>query len=176
MTQRDDSQLMAQLAQGDLQALGELVKRHQARARALAYRFTGRWDAADDIAQDAFLRIHRAAVSYRPTADFSTWLYRIVWNLCLDRAKRPRLVGLDESSDPAATPDPDQLEQEEQTKIVQQAVQSLPERQRMVVLLHRFEGLPIRRIAAVMETTESAVESLLTRSYQQLRVKLANLK
>src|SRR5512138_2650513 len=102
--QPSDAQLMSRLATGDMSALGALVERHQDRVRSLAYRMVLRWDAAEDIAQETFLRVYRSAPTYQPTASFSTWLYRIVVNLCLDAAKKPRMAALPASEPPAGAP------------------------------------------------------------------------
>jgi len=169
-----DAELMRRLAQGNMNALAILVKRHQDVARRVAYRFTGRWDVADDMAQDAFLRLYRGAAGYKPTAAFSTWLYRIVVNLCLDHAKRPRLAALpDERACAATASAPDEaLRRQECVDAVRQEVAALPERQRIAVVLHRFERLDHAQIAQSTGWSESAIESLLVRAYAQLRQRL----
>jgi RNA polymerase sigma-70 factor, ECF subfamily len=171
-----DAELMRQLAQGDMRALGVLVKRHQDVARRVAYRFTGRWDVADDMAQDAFLRLYRGAAGYKPTAAFSTWLYRIVVNLCLDHARRPRLAVLpDEPSCAPAGAAPDEtLCRQERAQAVRREIAALPERQRIALVLHRFERRDHAQIAQSTGWTESAIESLLVRAYAQLRQRLAD--
>jgi RNA polymerase sigma-70 factor, ECF subfamily len=168
-----DEQLMLRLAQGDRSALAGLVERHQDRVLRLAYRHTQRWDVAEDIAQDSFVRIWRTASSYRPSAAFTTWLYRIVVNLCLDWHKRRRGVYLSEGMEPSSE---SRDEQQEVVQRVQQAIGALPERQRMVLLLHRFEGLSHREVASATGWSESAVESLLVRAYSALRDRLAEEK
>jgi RNA polymerase sigma-70 factor (ECF subfamily) len=169
----DDVELMSRLAHGEMECLGTLVRRHQHRVRCLAFRYTGRWDVADDIAQEAFLRVYRSAANYHPSAAFSTWLYRVVVNLCLDWGKRPRIAPLKEIDPPLdAGPDRGMLQLEKQQAIAG-AIASLPERQRMAVLLHRFEGLSHSEVAQSTGWSESAVESLLTRAYAALRATLA---
>lgn len=172
-----DARLMAELAGGDMGALGELVRRHGQRVRALAFRVTRRWDLADDLAQEAFLRVLRSARDYEPSAAFSTWLYRIVVNLCLDALRKPRPAplgdGLAQRGDPAqAAPEVDLLRRE-RAEAVADEVARLPDRQRLAVLLHRFEGLGHAEVAKAMGCSASAVESLLVRAYQQLRRRLA---
>jgi RNA polymerase sigma-70 factor, ECF subfamily len=167
-----DADLMRFLAVGDMGALGSLVKRHQDAVRAIAYRMCGRWDVADDLAQEAFLRVHRSAGSYRPTAAFRTWLYRIVVNLCLDRARTPRLALANDGLPDSGAAADESLIRDEKVRAVQRAVAALPERQRMALVLHRFEGMTQGQIAQTKGWTESAVESLLTRAYQQLRQEL----
>ncbi len=170
-----DADLMRLLASGKLSALGDLVRRHQDTVRAFAYRMTRRWDLADDIAQEAFLRVYRSAANYRPTAAFRTWLYRIVVNLCLDRVKAARPLALAEDPDLPAGQSADQiLALEEQAAAVHRAIDALPERQRTALILHRFENLSHSQIAQSTGWSESAVESLLSRAYTELRQKLMN--
>ena len=97
---------MTRLADGDKQALAELVQRHQQRVLELAYRLTGDWASAEDLAQDTFLRVWRSAARYRPQARFTTWLHRIVVNLCLDASKkrRPATGGLPDNADARVPP------------------------------------------------------------------------
>lgn len=169
-----DPELMRRLAHGEMNALAILVKRHQDLARRVAYRFTGHWDVADDIAQEAFLRLYRAAESYKLTAAFSTWFYRIIVNLCLDHAKRPRLAPLpDKPAFAASVPPPDQaLRRQECIDAVRHEIAALPERQRIALVLHRFERLDHAQIAQATGWSESAVESLLVRAYAQLHQRL----
>ena len=175
---KDDVQLMALLAKGDRGAFTALVKRHQNRVLEIAYRTTGDQALTEDIGQETFLRVWRSAGRYQPTAQFSTWLYRIVVNLCLDAfKKRKALVGNQpdtpgpESGEPS-TP----LEQGDRAVAVRAAVAALPERQRVAVVLHRFSGRPQRAIAEATGWSESAVESLLVRAYAALRKSLKDLE
>jgi RNA polymerase sigma-70 factor (ECF subfamily) len=171
---RPDSLLVQAIAEGHLDALEPLVRRHQDGVRRLAYRFLGEWSDANDVAQDAFLRVVRAAPRYQPTARFTTWLHRIVVNLCLDsRRRRARFVAADLPDGPACLP-PDVLERDETVRRVRQALNGLPERQRTAVILHRYEGHSHREIAEVTGWSESAVESLLVRGYANLRRVLAD--
>ncbi len=175
---RDDAQLMALLAEGDRTALGELVKRHQHRVLEIAYRTTGDQALAEDIGQEAFLRVWRSAERYQPTAQFSTWLYRIVVNLCLDAfKKRKPFAGNPPNAAEAESAQPSMLlERGDRATAIRAAVTNLPERQRLAVVLHRFSGLPQRAIADATGWTESAVESLLVRAYATLRKSLKNVE
>lgn len=155
---------MAKLAAGDTAALARLVRRHQDRVRVVAYRHTHRWDAADDIAQETFLRVWRAANRYQPSASFTTWLYRVVVNLCLDWSRKPRLASIPDGVRAKA-----QHDGAETSARVQAAVAALPERQRMAIVLHRFEGMSHQQIAEVTGWSASAVESLVVRAYASLR-------
>ena len=174
----DDVQLMARLAAGDRTALGTLVQRHQQRVLELAYRTTGDHALAEDIGQEAFLRVWRSAKRYKPTAQFTTWLYRIVVNLCLDAFKRRKAVTGDvpNAADNGAAPLAAATEERERAKAVQHAVAALPDRQRVAVVLHRFSGLAVRTTAEATGWSESAVESLLVRAYAALRQTLKALE
>lgn len=173
-----DHELMAQIGQSNRAALGTLVQRHQAKMVELAFRFLGRWDAAEDVAQDVFVRVWRAAATFRPEAQFTTWLYRLAANLCWDRrrqaARELRLrsaAPAPGSADPAATT----LETRDRIARVRQAVAGLPDRQRLVVILHRYQGLTHDEIADATGWSQSAVESCLVRAYENLRKSLSDM-
>jgi RNA polymerase sigma-70 factor (ECF subfamily) len=169
---------MAEVARGDMGALGVLVRRHQQAVIGLALRMLGRRDAAEDVAQEAFLHVHRAARRYQPDAKFTTWLYRIVVNLCHDARRRARRgpAQLSEGAAPAQDPVADPIEAVERAERVRRAVSSLPDRQRTAVILHRYQGLSHHEIAQAMGWSESAVESLIVRAYATLRRELADLR
>lgn len=175
----NDSELMARLAKGNMSALGELARRHQTRVLELAFRTLGTWDLAEDVAQETFLRVYRAAKHYKPTAKFTTWLYRIVINLCLDEKRKRSKAGAPlepELCEQLPATNNDTTEQQETAAIVRAAVYALPERQRVAVLLHRYHGLNHAEISEVTGWTRSAVESLLVRAYANLRAKLIKMK
>ena len=174
-----DIELMTRLAAGDMSALGELARRHQVKVLELAFRTLGRWDLAEDVAQETFLRVHRAAIHYKPKAKFTTWLYRIVVNLCFDeRRKRAKTAAPLEyaASEVLAKSDCDSAERKEVVGLVKTAVNELPERQRLAVILHRYDNLSHGEISEVTGWTKSAVESLLVRAYANLREKLDKMK
>ncbi|KPK72935.1 MAG: hypothetical protein AMJ79_15445 [Phycisphaerae bacterium SM23_30] len=177
-----DEQLMAAVAGGDMSGWGLLIRRHQGQALALAYRTLGNWDQAEEVVQESFLRVYRAAKRYRPEAKFTTWLYRIVVNLCLDEKRRFRRRGLNiadlpepQSTNPQDNP-PAVQEQNERAQKVWEALDRLNKRQRMAVVLHRFQGLSHQQVAEVTGWSASAVESLLVRAYRNLRRELADLQ
>ena len=177
-----DEQLMAAIAQGGMAEFGELVTRHQEKAFALALRTLGQRDLAEDISQEAFLRVYRSAKRYQPKAKFTTWLYRIVVNLCLDERRKSKRnpIGLSKYSENLESKSDDDpatiLETEEKKNIVWKAIKKLKKRERVVVVLHRFHGLSHTEVASTMGCSQSAVESLLVRSYQKLRKELAKYK
>lgn len=172
-----DAADMARLARGDRAALATLIRRHQQRVWNIALRFSSRPEDADDLTQETFLRLWRGAAAYRPTAQLTTWLYRIVVNLWIDLQRRRSQAPLPlnpELPDPPHL-DPDLLESAETAQRVRQAVADLPERQRIVLVLHRYEGLSLKQIEASTGWSAGAVESLLSRAYAQLRQALHDL-
>lgn len=173
-----DAQLMARLAGGERAALALLVRRHQRQVFQLAYRTTGDHVLAEDIGQEAFLRVWRYAKRYESTAQFTTWLYRIVVNLCLDAFKRRRPITGDVHANGDVEParQVGTIEAGERADAVQRAVAALPDRQRLAVVMHRFSGLAVRSIAEATGWSESAVESLLVRAYAALRRALQELE
>jgi RNA polymerase sigma-70 factor, ECF subfamily len=176
--ERSDSELMAAVAGGSREALAQLVRRHQAAVFALALRFLGRWDVAEDIVQDVFIRVWRGAARYQAAAQFTTWLHRITVNGCLDarrRSARGPVTVPEAGLDAAACDPPDPIEARETAGQVRRALDALPERQRMALVLHRYEGLSHRKIAHATGWSESAVESLLVRGYAAMRAALADL-
>jgi RNA polymerase sigma-70 factor (ECF subfamily) len=169
-----DEQLVRQVGRGKTRALGVLVRRHQEQALRLAFRTLGDWHLAEDVVQDAFLRVNRAAPRYKPDAKFGTWFYRIVVNLCMDVLRKRQRQGASaagaEGQSGSGQDDPQERYQvRELQAAVKEAVDRLGERERIAVILHRFEGLSHREIAEVTETSISAVESVLVRAYRKLR-------
>ncbi|MCP4256596.1 MAG: sigma-70 family RNA polymerase sigma factor [Planctomycetes bacterium] len=175
----NDVELMTRLAKGDMSALGDIVRKHQDKVLSLSYRVLGDWHRAEDVTQETFLRIHRAAKNYKSKAKFTTWLYRIVINLCFDeQRKRAKAAAPLEDADSVvlAESNCNASERKEVVKSVKTAVNELPERQRLAVILHRYDGLSHAEIGEVTGWTKSAVESLLVRAYANLREKLNKMK
>jgi RNA polymerase sigma-70 factor (ECF subfamily) len=172
----NDIELMARLGRGDLAALGILAQRYQNRVLALSYRLLGDWHRAEDVSQETFLRLQQAAGQYEPRAQFTTWLYRIVHNLSMDQQRRTRNAPVSLEALPAEKEEPasaSPAERHELAEAVRTAIAELPERQRRVIILHRYEGLSHDQIGEVTGWSRSAVESLLVRAYENLRKKLA---
>lgn len=177
-----DEELMLAAGKGDLGAFEQIVLRYEAALWSIAYRFLGDRTGAEDIAQEAFLRVFESAPRYRPTAALGTYLRRVVINLCLDRARRKQpqqlsAEGLELSaSRKYASPSPlDALVSEERDEAVRRALDKLPARQRMALVLRHYEGLSYREIATVMGTSAKAVERLLARARASLEVLLRDL-
>jgi len=186
-----DVQLMLRTQEGDEQAFALLVENYQDRLISIFTHVFHSQDQAEDLAQDVFMRIYRARMGYKPTAKFSTWLFRIANNLASNSQRnkgRKREVafkgGVTESGSMGVRPEEHivadksaflptrQLDQHEMKDLVQDAIASLNENQRIAVLLHKFEGMSYADIGETMELSISAVKSLLSRARENLRMKL----
>lgn len=174
MPNPSDESLMVAVAQGDFSAFEQLIERHQHGVWRTAWRMVGDYQAAEDLAQDAFLRILEAAERYRPSASFRTYLYRIVVHLCIDHQRKLRPVpqkdaGL--SADPSSQAE-ERVVLDELSEAVQQTLAGLPSKQRSAIVLRYYQGLSTREIAEVMETSVKAVERLLARGRAKLQRRL----
>jgi RNA polymerase sigma-70 factor, ECF subfamily len=174
MAEASDEDLMARIAQGDERAFRQLVARYAPRAVGLARRITRNEADADEIVQEALLRVWLNAPRWRPTAAFRTWFYRVVVNLCLNRRRRAPMLALAAAGDPAdSAPDAfARMQREEVDRRLIAAIAELPERQRVAIVLTYHEGLSNADTADVLETTVSSVEALLVRAKRALRDKL----
>ncbi len=162
---------MEAAGRGDLSAFAEIVARHQDGAWRLAYRFSGDAGDAQDLVQEAFLRLLAAAERYRPLASFRTYFYRILTRLCLDHARKRRPVHMEtvpEMADGGPAPD-ERLLRGEREAAVRQALAALPERDRLAVVLRYFEGCSAQEMAEVLGTSAKGVERLLARARGRLR-------
>jgi RNA polymerase sigma-70 factor (ECF subfamily) len=143
--------------------------------------------AAEDLAQEVFLRVYRSRESYEASAKFTTWLYRIATNLAVNHARDTRherpenTVSLDEPDEenghtldlPDRTPSAEEaIVRRERVAAIRQRVQALPERQRIAVVMHKYQQMEYRQIADVLKLSESATKSLLFRAYETLREQL----
>ena len=166
-----DEVLMTAAGRGDMDAFEELVRRHQRRAINIAYHFLGNREEAEDLAQEAFLNILKRAESYRPTAQFKTYLYRVIANACMDhrRKKRPQPRAFLPERESVSSDPGGRMAREERVEVVRKAIDELPERQRMALVLQQYEELSYLEIADAMDCTRSAVESLLVRARRNLR-------
>ena len=171
-----DHDLMARTAQGDGRAFQILARRHAGRALALARRILRNEALAEEVVQDALLRVWINAPRWRPEAAFRTWLYRIVVNLCLNARRRASdlpLAAADHVADAAPAADV-QLEARERDRRLAAAVDALPPRQRAAITLTYQEGLGNAEVAAVLDTSVSGVETLLVRARRAVRAALEN--
>lgn len=173
MHEDSDEALMARVARGNEPAFRELARRHMPAMLGLATHIVGAADA-EDVAQEAFLRVWTNAPRWQPLATFRTWITRIVVNLCLDRKRRAPMLPLEVAGDPA-DPTPDaarQVEINEAERDIAAAIAALPDRQRAVIVLTYREGLSNAETAAALDTSVGAVETLLVRAKQALRKSL----
>ena len=169
-----DEALMARIARGDERAFRALASRHLPAMLGLARRILGNAADAEDVAQEAMLRVWTHAPRWQPLAAFRTWLTRVVVNLCLDRKRRAPWVALEaagELVDPAPTAG-EAAEHGERERQLAGAIAELPARQRTAIVLTYSEGMSNAQVAEILDTTVSAVETLLVRGKQNLRTKL----
>ena len=160
-----DDELMAAVVRGDMVAFETLVQRHRTAAWNVAFRLLEDADGAEDVAQETFLRVLRAAPRYQPMAAFRTYLYRIVTRLCHDHRRRAGPSdGRDPDAESSSAPSPDEVAAAgEQRRAVREALGTLPVRQREAVILRYYEGLTYDEIANVLGTSRKGVERLLAR-------------
>jgi RNA polymerase sigma-70 factor, ECF subfamily len=187
MSEMSDAEVMLLAGAGDDSAFEYLVGKFRRAIVSFMYRMTHNQAVAEELAQEVFLRVYRSRSSYQAEAKFSTWLYRIATNLGVNHARDTRTermapsVNLDEQ-DPetgttpdvaAATPNVEtEILREERLGAIRQHVMALPERQRVAVLMHKYQGLDYKEIGKVLKLSESATKSLLFRAYETLRDKL----
>ena len=172
-----DETLMARIAEGDDGAFSTLVARHLDRAVRTAQRLLGDRSEAEDVAQDAFLKLWQHAARWRPEGGrFTTWFYRVVVNAAIDRLRRPRLAALDSAPEPADERENAyrDIHRAETAKAVAAAMAELPERQRTALTLCHYEELGNIEAAEVMGVSVGALESLLIRATRALRDRLAS--
>jgi len=182
-----DAAVMLRVAAGDESSFNYLVGKYHRSMISFLYRMVRSQAVAEELAQEVFLRVYRSRESYRAEAKFTTWLYRIATNLAVNYARDTRQersaqnVYLDApDEETGTTPDvaDDELTveqrmlREERMAAIRSHVMALPERQRMAVLMHKYQGMDYRQIGDVLKLSESATKSLLFRAYQTLRDRL----
>lgn len=171
-----DAELLARYAAGDRTAARVLTLRHAPRLLALAGRMLGDRAEAEDVAQEAMLRLWRIAPDWRAEgAAVGTWLYRVASNLCIDRLRRRRERPVAELADrPDGAPGAQaRLEGADRATALRAALATLPDRQRLAIVLRHLEERPNPEIAAILGTSVEAVESLLGRGRRALAAELA---
>src|ERR1700694_1579801 len=182
-----DVDAMLRVKTGDESAFASLVQKYRRPMVGFMFRLCHNPSTAEELAQEVFLRVYRSRASYEPTAKFTTWLYRIATNLAVNYARDTRherpenTVRLDEPDlETGTTPDlaDDSLSAEEQIlkrerlAAIRSKVNALPERQRVAVIMHKYQQMDYRQIAGVLKLSESATKSLLFRAYETLREQL----
>ena len=170
-----DDRLLARYAAGEADAARRLTERFLPLAYRLAVRLLSDRGEAEDVAQEAMLRLFRAASGWQPgQARVSTWLYRVTANLCTDRLRKTQplpLAAAPEVADGRASAT-DTIMAANRQAALQQALAGLPERQRLAVVLRHIEGLANPEIARIMDIGTEAVESLVARGKRSLKAAL----
>ena len=180
--------LMIKTSKGDEDAFEALALRHQTSVLNLIYRFIGDRTKAQDLAQEVFLRVWQAAENYEPKAKFTTWIYRITVNLCLNELKSARRKrwfsfhrtdedsekSIEETFSDGSPTAEDLLLAKERSRQISDALHSLPDNQRMALVLKRYDDLSYQEIAQIIGCSVSAVESLLVRAKRNLQEKMKN--
>jgi RNA polymerase sigma-70 factor (ECF subfamily) len=185
---------MLDVKSGDDSSFELLLRKYRTPVVNFLYRMVRDTAAAEDLAQEVFLRVYRARGQYLPTAKFTTWMFRIATNLALNALRdgryrqqevsidRAAFDSVDRESEPPALEIPDrqpsielELIRRDRAEQVRRAVEALPEKQRAAVLLHKYQEMDYDEIAGVLGCSESALKSLLFRAYETLRVELAPL-
>ena len=186
---RTDVQLMLDVKAGDEASFDFLLRKYRSPLVNFLFRMVRDQATAEDLAQEVFLRVYRARHKYNPSAKFTTWLFRIATNLALNSIRDRRYQKLEFSIDaPAGEEDSTPRElparemridehmiERDRAQFIQRAIASLPEKQRVAVLLHKYEEMDYGEIAGILECSESALKSSLFRAYETLRVQLAPL-
>jgi RNA polymerase sigma-70 factor (ECF subfamily) len=182
-----DAAIMLRVAAGDEACFNYLVQKYHRAMIHFLFRMVRNQAVAEELAQEVFLRVYRSRESYRAEAKFTTWLYRIATNLAVNHARDTRhergaqTIYLDAPNEetgttPDVADDEPSVEQSmmrnERMAAIRTHVMALPERQRMAVLMHKYDGMDYRQIGEVLKLSESATKSLLFRAYQTLRDKL----
>ncbi len=183
----EDIKIMLEFKNGDKSAFDKIMDKYEKPIINFAYRFTWDKNSSEDLAQEVFLRVYKAAKNYLPNAKFSTWLYKIATNVCIDYKRKIRrdtsmhrdfgagktTKGEDSKilmdvEDKSASADKS-LEERETEETVKKALASLPESQRIAVILRIYEEKSYEEISRIMEVTVPSVESLLFRARQELK-------
>ena len=182
-----DSEVMLRAGQGDYAAFNYLIAKFHRPIHGFLNRMVRNQAEAEELAQEVFLRVYRSRASYAAEAKFTTWLYRIATNLAVNFVRDHKLertsptVNLDEPDyETGMTPDvadrqpgvEQKMLRAERMAEIRSHVMDLPERQRLAVLMHKYQEMDYREIAAVLKLSESATKSLLFRAYETLREKL----
>jgi RNA polymerase sigma-70 factor (ECF subfamily) len=178
---------MLRVKAGDQSAFDYLVQKYRRPLVSFMYRMARNTAVAEDLAQEVFLRVYRSRQTYEASAKFTTWLYRIATNLAVNHARdtrheRPEVtVSLDEPDEETGTtldlPDAtvtaeESLVRRERRLAIRAKVEALPERQKLAVIMHKYQQMDYKQIADVLKLSESATKSLLFRAYETLREQL----
>ena len=182
-----DAEVMLRVKAGDESAFDYLVQKYRRPLVSFMYRMARNTAAAEDLAQEVFLRVYRSRQTYEASAKFTTWLYRIATNLAVNHARDTRherpevMVSLDEPDEETGTTldvadgtvtAEEALVRRERMLAIRSKVEALPERQKLAVIMHKYQQMDYKQIAEVLKLSESATKSLLFRAYETLREQL----
>jgi RNA polymerase sigma-70 factor (ECF subfamily) len=179
-----DARLMLRFKDGDTEAFEHLFSRYTRAIMNYAYRFVRNRETAEELAQEIFLRVYEGAAGYQPKAKFTTWLYRIATNVCLNEIRKPRFRVAHQSLATARLDDRDthalearsesdmSLAQEAISHALRQALNQIPDKQRIAFILNKYQELSYAEVAEIMGTSEKAVKSLIHRAKEALAEKL----
>ncbi|MEP6756834.1 MAG: sigma-70 family RNA polymerase sigma factor [Chthonomonadales bacterium] len=190
LTPSETKRLVQRCKTGERGAFDDLIRRYEKKVYNFAYRLSGNYDEANDVASETFVRVFNALHNFRGDSSFITWLFRIVTNVYLDEKKRQRnrphqsleeIIELEEASvqrqieDPGPTPEV-QVQRLESTELLQDAINSLPEYQRMMIVMYHTDNRSYDEIAAILDLPIGTVKSRLNRARLSLRDKLEPLR
>lgn len=168
-----DEKLLLRIQEGDHSAFATLVERHSTKYYALSYRYLLNCEEAEDMVQEAFLKLWERPDKWQANkgAKFTTWFYRIVVNMCLDKKKKQTTLPItapEELHDPSQNQEKRTL-QDEQQALLQHSITQLPKKQKTALILCIYESLSQKEAAAIMKTSEQAIQSLLVRAKKTLK-------
>ncbi len=186
-----DVQLMLKCQKDDKEAFEQLLDKHKSMVINIIYRFMADKNEAEDLAQEVFLKIYTSRHNYKPKAKFTTWVFKITANLCLNHIRNTKkytsqTISMDETSEQKEEHPAQQFEDTKQAKpneallkkeleeVVREAIQSLPPNQGMAVILRRYQDLSYEEIAQTLHCSVLSVKALLFRAKENLRRKLKN--
>ncbi|MBN1233945.1 MAG: sigma-70 family RNA polymerase sigma factor [Candidatus Coatesbacteria bacterium] len=171
-------ELMLIIADGDHKAFEELLLRHQKKAWCIAYKMLNNNEDAEDAVQESFIKLYQNAERYRTRAKFSTFFYRIIINVCIDHLRKSKASKDQQITDDVPVMDGSikELLDGERKEFIQKAIDSLPENQKVAIIMKHYEGMQYKEIADVLDTTPKAIESLIARARKTLSKILSSLK
>ena len=184
-----DALLMLRFKGGDSGAFEQLFLRHTRAMVNFAYRFVRNREVAEEMAQEIFLRVYEASAGYEPQAKFTTWLYRVATNVCLNEVRKPHFQAMHQSVPAAPREDQEptvfepktgdaagrHLERQAIARAIKEALEQIPLKQRMAFILNKYQELSYAEVAEIMKVSEKAVKSLIHRAKETLAEKLKPL-
>lgn len=178
-----EKSLLKKAKSGDVEAFEKLIEEHQGKVFNIAYRMIGNFDDAHDMAQEVFIRVYRSLATFKEQASFSTWIYRITKNVCLDelrKRKNKNILYIDEDikldegdisrqlESQDETPEI-QLERKELKSTIKKAIDALQHDHRLVVILRDIQGFSYEEISKILDCPEGTVKSRINRARKSLR-------